>query len=223
MSLRAKTKYVASGRPAARAGLSLHCSKDAVACHWIRLVLAEKEISDPRIIWQLPGELSDELLHFDPDGHLPTLVDRDVVIHPAHLIATFIDERYPHPPMMPPEAETRARLRMFMLRFETRWLALLAEASRATPAQKRKLHATLFEELAACSRLFPARGWFMGQPYGLADAALSALLWRMATLKLDLPKTLAPVLRYAERAFARPSFANSQPPGAGAKTRGKSA
>lgn len=213
MSLRAKSKYVPAGRPAANAGVTLYCTAGGVGCHWVRLVLAEKGVEEVRIEVQLPGMPSEDLATLNPSGSLPTLTDRDAVIYPARLIAEFLDERHPHPPMMPPEAALRARLRMFMLMLETQWLPLLEEAGSESPARAKKLRAQLAAQLAAHARLFPARGWFLGLEFGLADCALAALLWQLASLKLQLPASCAPILRYAERAFSRPAFARSLAPG----------
>ena len=209
MSLRAKSKYVSEAKPASNAGVTLYCSADQVACHWIRLVLAEKAVTAARIEIETPGRPSEDLVLLNSAQTLPTLTDREAVIHPARLIAEFLDERYPHPPMMPPEAAVRARLRMFMTRVEIEWLALIDTVQSGPPAQARKASKQLADQLATYARLFPSRGWFLGLEYGIVDCAITALLWRMATLKIQLPANSDPIRRYAERAFARPAFNGS--------------
>ena len=209
MSLRSKSKYVAAARPASNAGVTLYCSETQVGCHWIRLVLAEKSVTGARMELQGPGQTSEDLATLNPAQTLPTLTDRETVIHPARLIAEFLDERYPHPPMMPPEAAVRARLRMFMSLLESDWLPMIRDVEKGTPAVAKKARKQLAEQVAAHARLFPSRGWFLGLEYGLMDCAITALLWRMATLKLQLPANSDPIRRYAERAFARPAFSES--------------
>ncbi len=206
MILRTKSKYVAAARPASNAGVTLYCSEEQVACHWIRLVLSEKAVTGARIELQGPGQTSEDLAMLNSAQTLPTLTDRETVIHPARLIAEFLEERYPHPPMMPPEAAVRARLRMFMLMIESEWLPLLKSVEKGTPAASKKARKELTEQLALHARLFPSRGWFLGLDFGLTDCAITALLWRMATLKLQLPANSEPIRRYAERAFARAAF-----------------
>jgi stringent starvation protein A len=209
MSLRAKSKYVPAAKPASNAGVTLYCSADRVGCHWVRMVLAEKDVPGARIVLQAPGQLSEDLAVLNPAQTLPTLTDRDTVIYPARLIAEFLDERYPHPPMMPPEAAVRARLRMAMGRLEQEWLELIELIESGPAAQARTARKRLGDQLVASARLFPARGWFLGLEFSIADCAWAALLWRLASLKLQLPAGGEPIRRYAERVFARPAFARS--------------
>ncbi|MGH8516149.1 MAG: glutathione S-transferase N-terminal domain-containing protein [Panacagrimonas sp.] len=209
MSLRAKSKYVPAAKPASNAGVTLYCSADNVGCHWVRMVLAEKDVPGTRMVLQLPGQLSEDLAVLNPAQTLPTLTDRETVIYPARLIAEFLDERYPHPPMMPPEAALRARLRMAMSRLEHEWLMLVEQIESGPPAQGKAARKRLADQLVANARLFPARGWFLGLDFGIADCAWAALLWRMASLKIPLPAGGEPIRRYAERVFARPAFATS--------------
>lgn len=209
MSLRAKTKYVPAAKPASNAGVTLYSTADAVGCHWIRFVLAEKDVPGVRVEMQTPGRMSEDLAVLNPAQTLPTLTDRETVIHPARLIAEFLDERYPHPPMMPPEAALRARLRMVMQRLEHEWLGLVESIEHGPAAQARNARKQLADQLAANARLFPARGWFLGLEFGIVDCAWAALLWKLGSLKVPLPAGGDPIRRYVERVFARPAFARS--------------
>jgi RNA polymerase-associated protein len=103
----------------------------------------------------------------------------------------------------------RARLRMAMSQIEHDWLSLVKTIESGPPAQARTARKQLSDQLAASGRLFPARGWFLGLEFGIADCAWAALLWRLASLKLALPSGSEPIRRYAERVFARPAFAAS--------------
>lgn len=209
MSLRAKTKYVPAAKPASNAGVTLYATPDAVGCHWIRYVLAEKDVPGVRVETLAPGRVSEDLAVLNPAHSLPTLTDRETVIFPARLIAEFLDERYPHPPMMPPEAAARARLRMVMSRLEQDWLGLIEHIEHGTAAQSRSARKQLADQLAANARLFPARGWFLGLEFGIVDCAWAALLWKLGSLKVQLPGGGDAIRRYAERVFARPAFARS--------------
>jgi RNA polymerase-associated protein len=209
MSLRAKTKYVPAARPAVNAGVTLFCSNGGLGCHWIRMVLAEKELEGAQIQFREAGRVSEDLIALNPTGSLPTLLDRDAVVYPARLIAEFLDERYPHPPMMPPEPALRARLRMVMQHIEQDYFVLVDTIAQASPAQARALRKRMADQLVSSSRLFPARGWFMGLEFGIVDCAWSALLWRLSSLGLSLPAGGEALRKYAERAFGRPRFAAS--------------
>ncbi|MGQ0699122.1 MAG: glutathione S-transferase N-terminal domain-containing protein [Panacagrimonas sp.] len=209
MSLRSKSKYVAAAKPASNAGVTLYCSATQVGCHWIRLVLAEKDVPGPRILLQGAGQASEDLATLNPAQSLPTLTDRETVIYPARLIAEFLDERYPHPPMMPPDAAMRARLRMVMSRLETEWLVLIAQIETGPVALARTARKQLADQLVANARLFPARGWFLGLDFSIVDCAWAALLWRLASMNLALPAGGDSIRGYAERVFARPRFAAS--------------
>lgn len=209
MSLRAKSKYVPAAKPASNAGVTLYCSADNVGCHWVRMVLAEKDVPGARIDLQVEGRMSEDLAVLNPSQSLPTLTDRDTVIYPARLIAEFMDERYPHPPMMPPEAALRARLRMAMERLEHEWVPLIDLIASGPAAQSRTARKRLADQLVGSARLFPTRGWFLGLDFSIADCAWAALLWRLASLKMQLPAGGDPIRRYAERVFARPAFARS--------------
>jgi stringent starvation protein A len=209
MSLRAKSKYVPAAKPASNAGVTLYCSASQVGCHWIRFVLAEKDVPGVRVQLLPTGGSHADLALLNPSQTLPTLTDRDSVIYPARLIAEFLDERYPHPPMMPPEAAVRARLRMVMGRIEQEWLPLVDAIASGPAAQARTARKQLADQLVASARLFPARGWFLGLDFGITDCAWATLLWRLASLKLQLPGGGDAIRRYAERVFARPAFAAS--------------
>lgn len=209
MSLRAKSKYVPAARPAVNAGVTLFCTASGVGCHWIRMVLAEKELQGAQVRFREAGRIDEDVAALNPTGSLPTLLDRDAVVYPARLIAEFLDERYPHPPMMPPEPALRARLRMAMQHVEQEYFALADAIAGAPAAQARGLKKRMADQLVASSRLFPARGWFMGLEFGIADCAWSALLWRLSSLSLSLPAGGEPLRKYAERAFARPRFVAS--------------
>lgn len=209
MALRSKSKYVPAAKPASNAGVTLYCTDTGTACHWVRLVLCEKDVPGVRVRVQRPAGFDEDLATINPMRSLPTLTDRETVIYPARLIAEFLDERYPHPPMMPPEASARARLRMAMQQLEQEWMSLVGEVESGAAAAARAARKQLGDRLAASARLFPSRGWFLGLEYGIADCAWAALLWRLGSLKMQMPAGTDPIRRYAERVFARPAFATS--------------
>ena len=206
MSLRARSKFVAENKPAVRAGVTLFCDRESLQSHWARLVLAEKDVDGARLEWVLPNKPNEDLLVLNPELTLPTLIDRDTVIHPASVIAEYLDERYPIPRLMPSDPAVRARLRMVLLRIE-KDLFPMAGFILAGKGDVKTARKTLTEHLITSAKLCPAsRGWFMGLDYNLVDCAWAVLLYRLASLNLKLPNEVAPLVRYAERLFARPAF-----------------
>lgn len=205
MAIPAKSKYVIDAKPAARAGLTLFCAPASFASLWTRIVLAEKDVDHARIEWVQRDKPHQDLLVINPSLTLPTLADRDAVLYPAGIIAEYLDERYPHPRLLPPDPAARARLRMLLIHLEHELLPLaqtIVDAPRA--AESKAARKRLADQLLASSRLFPQRGWCLGLDFNLADCAWAALLSQIGVLRLKLPADPA-LLRYAQRVLARPS------------------
>jgi RNA polymerase-associated protein len=203
MAIPAKSKYVMDGRPAPRAGLTLFGVREHVPSLWAHIVLAEKDVDGARMVWVTPGRPHDDMLVLNPSGTLPTLTDRDVVIYPAAVIVEYLDERYPHPGLLPPDPAAKARVRMVVGRMEQEIFPLaariLAEPKSADAKAARK---QLGEALIGSSMLFPSRGWCLGLDYNLADCAWAALFAYLPAMGLKLPPE-AQLARYAERVLAR--------------------
>ncbi|HEX4895013.1 MAG TPA: glutathione S-transferase N-terminal domain-containing protein [Solimonas sp.] len=205
MAIPARSKYVMEAKPAPRAGLTLFCARDSIACLWARIVLAEKDVDGARIEWVSAGKPHHDLLLLNPSGSLPTLADRDTVLFPAGIVAEYLDERYPHPRLLPADPAARARVRMVLARIEAELYPLAAGILAAPKSVEAKAaRKQLGESLIASSRLFPQRGWCLGLDYNLADCAWAALLARLPALGMKLPADPA-LQRYAERLLLRPS------------------
>lgn len=205
MAIPARTKYVMDSKPAPRAGLTLFCAQDSVGSLWARIVISEKDVDGARIEWITPGRPNHDFLVLNPAQTLPTLADRDTVIHPAHVIAEYLDERYPHPRLLPPDPATRARLRMAMMRFGQDLFPATEAALRGKGADARAARKTLADALLQNARLFPARGWFLGTEFSLADCGWAALFWQARPLELKFTGEAQNMIKYAERLFSRPA------------------
>lgn len=205
MPLPGKSRYVIDARPAPRAGVTLFCAPGDLPSLWVRVVLAEKDVDGARVESVAAGRPHQDLLVLNPSGQLPTLVDRDTVLYPASVVAEYLDERYPHPALLPHDPATRARVRMLLTRFEHE-LFPLAAAIRAAPRspEARLARKRLQDALAGSARLFAGRGWSLGLEFNLADCAWAALLASLPALGLKLPAD-ATMTRYAERLLARPA------------------
>lgn len=205
MSVPTRSKYVMDTRPGARAGLTLFCAPDDLSGLWARIVLGEKEVEHARIEWVRPGQVHPDLVVLNPAQILPTLADRDAVVYPAGVIAEYLEERYPHPRLLPPDPGMRALIRMLLLRLQQEvWPLAQSILSAPRSNEAKTARKQLAEQLAAGSRFFPQRGWCLGLDFSLADCAWAALLSQLPALQLRLPADAA-VQRYAQRVLARPS------------------
>ncbi|NGY05248.1 glutathione S-transferase N-terminal domain-containing protein [Solimonas terrae] len=205
MPLPGKSRYVMDARPAPRAGVSLFCARGELPSSWVRIVLAEKDVDGARVEQLTPGKPHQDLLVLNPSGELPTLVDRDTVLYPATIVAEYLDERYPHPALLPADPAARARVRMVLMRFDHELFpaaAVIRDAPKSPDAKAARKQ--LQEALVGSTRLFPARGWCLGLDYNLADCAWAALFGAMPALGLKLPADAA-LGRYAERVLSRPA------------------
>lgn len=188
--------------------MRLYSDSNSLSSHRIRLVITEKNIPC-EIIDVDPLNLPDEMMDLNPYGSLPTLVDRDVALYDAQIISEYLNERFPHPPLMPTDPADKATLRMYMHRIERDWLNsaedILADNKSASDARK-----TLTESLTASAAIFAAKPFFMSEEYALPDTSLAPLLWRLPLLKLPLNGTVSKSInQYAARLFNRAGFKQS--------------
>ncbi len=174
--------------------------------HRVRIVLAEKNIT-VEITDVDPLNIPDDLMDLNPYGTLPTLVDRDLILYESRIIMEYLDERFPHPPLLPVDPVSRAKARLFLHRVDQDWYSLADTilSGRKDPAARARKE--LRESLITTGPVFEAKPFFMSDEFTLVDCSLAALLWRLPSLGVDLP---APANRqvqdYAERIFERESF-----------------
>ncbi len=180
--------------------------------HRIRIVLAEKGITS-QVLDVDPREYPAELAELNPYCSLPVLVDRDLVLYDSRATMEYLDERYPHPPMMPLYPVARAQSRQLLQRLERDWCSRLdvLTNSRSTAAASGSARAELTEELVSVAPVFGERPFFMSEDFSLLDCCLGALLWRLPALGIELPSTrqTKPLHDYMTRIFGRESFQQS--------------
>ncbi|MEV8520089.1 glutathione S-transferase N-terminal domain-containing protein [Dyella marensis] len=190
-----------------RSVLALYSTADDIQCHRTRLVLAAKGVSYERVIVD-PSKPPEDLLDLNPYGSTPTLVDRDLTLYGTSVVCEYLDERYPHPPLMPIDPLSRARLRLASLRIELDWLpevhTIRAGGRPADGARKR-----LREHLLASLPLFKAAKFFLNPEMSLADCLVAPVVWRLPWLGVDLGREGKPILDYGERLFHSQGFARS--------------
>lgn len=179
-------------------------------CHRVRLVLAEKAV-EVQIIDILPGEHSQALAELNPYHSLPTLVERNLVVYDAPAVLEYLDERYPHPALLPAYPAARASSRVLMHRIQRDWCRLLdiAQAPGSSAEQKGRAVRELRESLIGAAPLFAVQPCFLSDDFSLVDCCLLPILWRLPVLGIELPRPARPLLEYMERMFARDSFQSS--------------
>jgi RNA polymerase-associated protein len=173
--------------------------------HQARIVLAEKGVG-VEISFIDPTELPEDLLELNPYGTVPTLIDRELVLYNSHIIMEYLDERFPHPPLMPVYPVSRGQSRLTMHRIQNDWYVLAEKIM----AKKGDLEATrneLREAFLSLAPLFAETPYFMSEEFSLVDCYLAPLLWRLPALGIDLTGTGSKdVKAYMKRIFERPSF-----------------
>lgn len=187
-----------------RSVMTLFSSATCPESHRVRMVLAEKGITVEII--DVDDNKPEDLIDLNPYNSVPTLVDRELVLYDPRAIMEYLDERFPHPPLMPVDPVSRARTRLALYRIEKDWYELvpaLESKGEKTAARARK---TLRDSLTAGAEVFGAKPFFLSDEFSLVDATIVPILWRLKHYRVELPRQAKPILQYAERMFARESF-----------------
>lgn len=179
--------------------------------HRVRIVLAEKGVTVD-VVEVDPSNIPAELSEINPYSSLPTLVDRELTLYETRVMMEYLDERFPHPPLLPVYPVARAESRQFIYRIENDWCPLVKilitskdKALVATAARDLK------DSLVAIAPIFGEMPFFMSEEFTLVDCCLAPILWRLEAYGVELPKTrqVTPLLEYMDRMFRRESFQES--------------
>ncbi|TCP92019.1 RNA polymerase-associated protein [Cricetibacter osteomyelitidis] len=188
-----------------RSIMTLFSDKSDIHCHQVRIVLAEKGVAYETEAVD-PQALSEDLMELNPYGTLPTLVDRDLVLFNSRIIMEYLDERFPHPPLMPVYPVARGKSRLLMMRIEQDWYPALAAAEQGD----KKALKDLKEEILAIAPIFSQTPYFMSEEFSLVDCYLAPLLWRLQLLGTEFTGAGSKALKaYMTRVFERQSFSQS--------------
>ena len=174
-------------------------------CHRARIVLAEKdiavEIHDVDV-----DNLPEDLIDLNPYATVPTMVDRDLVLYNSRVLIEYLDERFPHPPLMPVDPVSRAKFRLALFRIESDWFSLLGDIEYGTEKKKAQAKKALTESLINSAEVFSAMPYFLSNEFSLLDCSIAPILWRLPYYDIELPTTAKPLTAYMKRVFARTSF-----------------
>jgi RNA polymerase-associated protein len=176
-----------------------------------RIVLYEKGM-DFQIIDVDIHNKPEDLAVMNPYNQVPVLVERDLILHEANIINEYIDERFPHPQLMPADPVMRGRARLFLHRFEQELFSHVAAIEHGSQKAADKARAAVRDSLAQLAPVFVKQKFMLGEEFSMLDVAIAPMLWRLDYYGISMPKQAAPLLKYAERLFSRPAFIEALTP-----------
>jgi RNA polymerase-associated protein len=172
------------------------------------LALAEKNIA-VEIVDVDPRNPPEEVRDFDPDGDLPVLMDRELKLSEPRIIMEYLDERFPHPPLMPVDPVSRAQARLYLHRVNQDWYRPLETILNGTTEAVTRARKGLRESLLISIPIFAAKSFFMSDELTLVDCAVVPVLWRLSIAEIELPTQARAIKHYAARMFLREAFRRS--------------
>ncbi len=188
-----------------KSSITLYSRGVCAFSHRVRLALAEKNIA-AEIIDVGDDHLPEDLLDLNPYNTLPTMVERDLVLYSSNIIMEYVEERYPHPPLMPVDPMARARTRTYLYRMDHDWYSLLGDLQGDDAGKADSARRTIRDGLTLLAPVFAQKSFFMSSEISLVDCSLAALLWRLPVFGIELPAQAKSLLQYADRMFAREGF-----------------
>lgn len=189
-----------------RSVMTLYSGSTDIFSHRVRIVLAEKGVSYEVINVDMSAKPED-LLEMNPYGTVPTLVDRELALYEPNIITEYLDERFPHPPLMPVYPVARAKARLVIHRFDREWGVLVKTIESGKPAEARAATKELTSYLSQLIPVFQSSPYFLGDEFTLVDCCLAPVLWRLPAYGITLsPSEMKVLNKYADRLFQRDSF-----------------
>ncbi|HSI95836.1 MAG: glutathione S-transferase N-terminal domain-containing protein [Methylophilaceae bacterium] len=176
-----------------------------------RIVLFEKGM-DFQVIDVDMTNKPEDLAVINPYNRVPVLVERDLVLYEANIINEYIDERFPHPQLMPADPVMRARARLFLHNFEDQLFDHIGDIESDNAKVADNARAIVRDNLIQIAPIFNKQEYMLGDEFSMLDVAIAPLLWRLGHYGIELPKQAAPLLKYAERIFSRPAYIEAMTP-----------
>ena len=176
--------------------------------HRCRIVLFEKGM-DFQVIDVDVYNMPEDLAVISPYNKVPVLVERDLVLHDANIINEYIDERFPHPQLMPADPVMRARARLFLRRFEDELYCHIHAIEQGAQKVSDKARQAVRDNLMQIAPVFLKQKYMLGDEFSMLDVAIAPLLWRLDHYGIQLSKDAAPLMKYAERLFSRPAYSEA--------------
>jgi RNA polymerase-associated protein len=184
--------------------MKLYAGSNCLYGHACRIVLKEKDVDCDVLNPAADPEF--DLTELNPYGESPTLIDRELVLYGDNVITEFLDERLPHPPLMPLDPIGRGRARLLIARLQRDWLSEVKRLLDEGKPLDKKLKKSLWDGLLAMSPIFLTQRYAMGNEFSLVDCYLAPLLWRLSVMDVTLPRQGQAVMDYSARLFERSTF-----------------
>ena len=195
-----------------RTSMALFSDPSDHYCQRVRVVLEEKGIGSD-IIDTDKNKLSEEILEVSPYATLPVLVDRDVCLYDSVTLMEYLDERFPHPPLLPVYPVARANIRLYIKRIERDWCSLFDRLieKNIKEAERKKLKKQLKALIISTIPIFKEKKFFMNEEFSLVDCCIAPILWRLPQVEIDIPQNTKhkPLNEYMKIVFTRQSFLRS--------------
>lgn len=191
-----------------RSTMTLYSGTTDINSHIVRIVLAEKNVTVD-VVYVDPNNPPEDLLELNPYNSLPTLADRDLVLYESNIIVEYLDERFPHPPLLPVYPVARAKSRMMIYRIHQDWIVLLDKIQSGKKNESDEARKQLRDNLTTLAPVFAELPYFLSEDFSLIDCCLAPLLWRLPYLGINLPPQAKAVTDYARRMFELDCFKSS--------------
>ncbi len=176
--------------------------------HRCRIVLFEKGMDFEVIDVDLMNK-SEDVAAINPYGKVPVLVERELVLYEANIINEYIDERFPHPQLMPPDPVMRGRARLFLHRFEHEIYSQVEIIEHGVVKSADKARVVIRDNLTQLAQILSNQKFLLGDEFSMLDVAIAPLLWRLDHYGIQMSKEATPLMKYAERLFSRQGFIDS--------------
>ncbi len=195
--------------------MQLYSGTTCAFSHRCRFVLYEKGM-DFQVIDVDMYNKPEDIAVMNPYNRLPVLVERDLILYESNIINEYIDERFPHPQLMPGDPVDRARVRLFLLNFEKELFVhvstLESRAAKSNEKALERARSHIRDRLTQLAPVFLKNKYMLGDNFSMLDVAIAPLLWRLDYYGIELSKNAAPLLKYAERIFSRPAYIEALTP-----------
>ena len=191
-----------------RSVMSLYSDPTDPASHAVRFVLAEKAIN-VEIHHVTMENKPEDLNDLNPYSAILTLVDRDLVLYEPQIIMEYLDERFPHPPLMPVDPVSRANNRLYRYRLQRDFYALVDDVEHGERAVSNAAKKSLRDHLSTLAPIFAQKTYFMSDDYSLVDCYLAPILWRLPAYGVRIPANAKALQQFADRIFEREAFTQS--------------
>ena len=179
--------------------------------HRCRIVLYEKGM-DFQIVDVDLFDKPEDLATMNPYNQTPVLVERELILYESNIINEYIDDRFPHPQLMPADPVLKARSRLFLFRFEGDLFSHIDAIETGTQRQADKARELVRDNLVQIAPVFAHQKYMLGDEFSMLDVAIAPLLWRLDLYGIQLPRQAAPLMKYAERLFSRSAFVEALTP-----------